>query len=381
MFAVLVTLLAGCGDTDGAADDTAGTDTAAMIDTTDDSSVDDTSVDDTASDTVIADTTPPGPFTVTPFDFTRINSIGDVNVRRADAMVDFGGGPFASVIMRVELDTTCFPFSLWADDPPPAGHNWPPMCDAFDRNFEIALDMPDGDADPPGLELVRAITPFGGPLDFEVDVTDLANGLPGMHRIRSAISTYSDGAGQVSGSAGGWNVTVHFDVTPGAAPRNVLKVESLFYGSLGPDATVNATFEVPDEVFYTILEYRVTGHGGGDSGCLGPAEEFCRRDHVLSADGVEVFRDDAWRTDCDDLCTLTTEGASFQYCAENPTGSIQSVRASRANWCPGAVTPPWVFDLEAYRVGGTHTFSNEVLPLIAPGGIWVTSVRVTSYGR
>jgi hypothetical protein len=41
----------------------------------------------------------------------------------------------------------------------------PADCDAFDRNFEIALDEPDADSGaPPGLELVRAITPFGGPL-------------------------------------------------------------------------------------------------------------------------------------------------------------------------------------------------------------------------
>ena len=35
------------------------------------------------------------------------------------------------------------------------------------------MDEPEVDTDPPALELVRAVTPFGGPHHFEVDITDV----------------------------------------------------------------------------------------------------------------------------------------------------------------------------------------------------------------
>jgi hypothetical protein len=68
------------------------------------------------------------------------------------------------------------------------------------------LDDPDPGADAsstPGLELVRAITPFGGPMHMERDLTVIANAQPGTHRLRAHITTYADGAGKVTGSKAG----------------------------------------------------------------------------------------------------------------------------------------------------------------------------------
>lgn len=345
---------------------------------------------DTADD-VPADTAGPrdvshaAPYTLTPFDEIRIESTEGEYVRDARASIDLVHPPFARVVLIADLTTTCFPFEQWYRNPPPAGHNWPADCDAFDRNFEFTLDDPAEEGDLPAIELVRAITPFGGPLTFEVDITDLANGLPGPHRLRAHISTWSDPAGRVTGAAGGWTLSARIEVEPGPAPRQVLAVVPLFDHSIGAGAGQQlASFSVPRGTTATRLEYRVTGHGGGPAGasCIGPAEEFCSRTHVLSADGAEYSRETPWRDDCDELCTLAHFGpadAGFDYCAENPTGAVQSVRAPRANWCPGSVTPPYTWDVEAFRGRGTHSFGYEI-PSVAEGGSWRVSAVFFAFG-
>lgn len=353
----------------------------------------DTGVVDTGADAGSVDLGPPDTgiapaFSVNVFDNARIGSKPDQpNFHVVTGTIAFGEGPFASVIMTVGLDTTCFPFSKWQSNPPPPGENWPANCDAFDRNFEVTIDHPDEAGDPPAVELVRAITPFGGPMQFQIDVTDFANGRPGTHDVHMRITTWSDGAGQVSGSDGGWNVSLDFDVTPGPAPRNVIGVLPLVNGNHRTDTTTTSfAFDTPAGTTSARLEYRVTGHGGGTPGraCIGPAEEFCRRFHKLSLDGTQLANEDAWRRDCATLCTRTREGTGnpgFEYCAENPTGAIRSVEAPRANWCPGDVTPPFNQEWPELAVPGPHEFSYEIrsdinnMPeFVLPGG----SVRMSA---
>lgn len=329
----------------------------------------------------------PEPFEVVAFDDVRISSLsGEPNFQNAFAAIDWGTFPKARVTLKVSLRSTCYPFDGWAQNPPPQGESWPADCDAFDRNFEFVLDPPEAAGDPPGVELVRAITPFGGPLEFEVDVTDVANGLPGAHTLQVHITTWSDASGAVSGSAGGWNVSASVEVVPGEAPRKVLAVIPLFNGNVttggdGPELS----FELPEGTLISHLDYRATGHGGGavTSGCIGPAEEFCKRTHTLFADGVEADAFDPWRTDCDQLCTLATHtwpsGSSFQYCEENPCGALSSVRAPRANWCPGSVTEPWPLEPVAWTTAGPHSFRWNI-SRVEQGGSWRVSAHVFAYG-
>jgi hypothetical protein len=317
-----------------------------------------------------------GPRRITALSAARISSqSGEPNFHTVTATVDFGAGPFSSARVTAELGTTCVPFESWADNPPPPGHNWPADCDAFDRNFEISLER----TGQTPIELIRAITPFGGPLTVEADITDLVNGLPGVHRARVTIPTYSDATGRVSGANGGWNVSLTFDLVPGAPPKEVLAVVPLFYldhRDTTPDTSY--PFVVPAGATGGRIEYRATGHGGGAAGpsCIGPAEEFCRRRHDFYFDGnpTPIAELDAWRTDCDQLCTLAHYGPSsggFDYCLENPCGAIASVRAPRANWCPGSVTPPLILDLFDYGPG-PHDF-RYAIPGALPGGLWRVS--------
>jgi hypothetical protein len=312
------------------------------------------------------------------------NSTGWPNVGVARAGFDWQTGPFARVLLLVDLESTCYPFESWAANPPPAGQNWPADCDAFDRNFNVFVE--DVAASRPPFEVIHAITPFGGPEHLEVDLTDLANALPGAQALRVAIESYSDPAGLVTGSNGGWTVSARLEVTPGVAPRPVLAALPLYAGRLeaGDPAPV-IPFVIPAGTTGGLLEYRTSGHGQGapSADCIGPAEEFCSRRHRILVDAVQVQDINPIRVDCDTLCTLTHYGppdAGFDYCLENPGGLPDSVRAPRANWCPGSMTPPFLWtDIPALATPGPHSLSFEVSQIEA-GGNWLVSATYYAYG-
>lgn len=326
------------------------------------------------------------PYMLTIFDRVRIdtpnghNDGGVKNLQRARASFTATGASFARATLKTELHTTCFPFSTAAAPPP--GQRWPAECDAFDRNYEFTVDATT-DGGRPGFEVIRAITPFGGPLTIEQDVTDLLNAQPGSHTLDVVIPAWSDSAGQVSGSNGGWNVTAKLDVVPGAPPRKVLAVIPLMdHSASGPDAGSTVTFTTPAGATRATVEYRVTGHGGGQptAGCIGPSDEFCERTHKVFADGTQLSSFTPWRDNCDKLCTLVQNPSpSFQYCKENPCGSIQSVRAPRANWCPGSLTPPFAFQVPAFTAPGAHQFRYRI-ENVGAGGVWRVSATLYLYG-
>jgi hypothetical protein len=348
------------------------------------------------------------------------NGTGWPETGEAVRAVDWGEGPFHQVTLAVDLGTTCFPFETWADDPPPAGQLWPATCDAFDRNIDAYVED-DGEAqagaandgaandgavattEDPGdagalsplggsFNVVHAITPFGGPEHLEVDLTDLANARPGKHRLRIHLESYSDPAGKVTGSNAGWTVSATIAVSPGPAPRRVLAAQALVAGRVGPgDAPSTSTFEVPAGAHAGRIEYRASGHGQGPRvvGCIGPADEFCARSHLVFVDGAEVDAIDLHRDDCQSLCTLTHHSpadaglgppsGAFDYCAENPCGAASSVRAARANWCPGSMTAPQVWDgFAAFAVRGPHTFSTQIVD-IGQDGSWLVSATYYAY--
>ena len=327
-----------------------------------------------------------GASTTTLFDAIRISSDATAeHFQVATTTIDFGTAPLALARLRVELESPCFPFDKWTRSSIPEGHLWPESCDAFDRTLQLSIDDPEGDdvGEPPGLELGRAITPFGGPLSLEFDLTDLANGLPGQHTLKLEIPTYPDPDGQVSGAKGEWGVTVELELEPGTPPRRVLAVLPLAYTARAAAAAEPIEFEAPAGAGSARIEYRVTGHGGGARGarCLGPAEEFCRRDHRLYLDGELIDEFEPWRSDCSALCTLVHYQSALlelDYCAENPCGATNSVRASRANWCPGSVTPPRLIEHASLTVPGAHRF-NWTINEIADGGSWLLSAIYYAY--
>lgn len=314
-------------------------------------------------------------------DSVVISSDADaLHFQSATADVDFGEASVASAKLLVELTSPCFPFSKWAEQGVPDGQRWPARCDAFDRTLSVSLDDAEPDATPPGIELVRAVTPFGGPMQLEVDVTDVVNGLPGLHRLRLRIDTWSDADGLVSGSSGEWQASVSLETTLGAAPRRVLAVVPLVLESQTAADATPVELRVPQGVGSARLDYVVTGHGGvPELGCT--AEEFCQRAHELRLDGQLLEELFPWRSDCGNLCTITANDAGAgpsSYCAENPCGAPESVRAPRANWCPGSVTPPFVIEKAALTVAGRHELTRSIRGL-REGGQWRVSATYFAF--
>lgn len=314
----------------------------------------------------------------------RVTSDPDAeSFQRVSARVDFGDSEVAKATLRVSIESPCFPFAGWREQGVPDGQRWPERCDAFDRTLSVTLDDPTSAGEgPPGIELLRAVTPFGGPLELSADVTDVVNGLPGEHELRVRIDTWSDADGLVSGSKGEWLVSASVELEAGAAPRRVLSVQSLVLETQSQVDAQPVTFEAPDGASSARLEYRATGHGGvADFQCIGPAEEFCRRTHELRLDGALFAELAPWRNDCDALCTVTENDAGIgpvTYCAENPCGDPRSVRAPRANWCPGSATPPFVLEDPALVAPGEHELTRSVLDLKEGGG-WQVSVTYFAF--
>jgi hypothetical protein len=188
----------------------------------------------------------------------------------------------------------------------------------------------------------------------------------------------------VSGSAGEWYVIATLETWPGEAPRKVLAVLPVVFETQTEADATPVTFEVPDGVRSARLEYRATGHGGVQvftASCRGPAEEFCRRNHELSLDGELLAELTPWRDDCETLCTVTENADGVgpaSYCAENPCGDQNSVRAPRANWCPGSTTPPFVIEGSALTAPGEHELTRSVLSL-TPGGKWTISATYFAF--
>jgi len=143
-------------------------------------------------------------------------------------------------------------------------------------------------------------------------------------------------------------------------------------------APPEVSFTVPEGVTSGVIAYRATGHGGaqGGAGCTGPAEEFCVRSHVLTLDQAPLDEFSPWRNDCASLCTPASYESSFltisEYCAENPCGAPSSVRASRANWCPGSVTLPHVVESPELALAGDRRFGFSLDELVT-GGSWLVS--------
>ncbi len=335
---------------------------------------------------VDAGATPAAPYVQMLLDRAHVGSDSAMpDFQHADADISLTGAPFARVSLVVDLESPCFPWDKWRSDPPPSGQGWPADCDAFDCNFEMSLVDPTASPGTPGVELVRAITPFGGPEHIEQDVTDAFNAIQGPRTFHVALGAYLDPAGKVSGSKGAWFVSAHLDVTPGAPPSKALAVIPLYFGGVTAGQTVSdVPFTLPAGTTGTRLEYRVTGHGGATDAsvwCSGPADEFCRRVHHVYLDGNEIDQSRPWRFDCDKGCTVA-DGGPFgqgQYCAENPCGDPSSVRASRANWCPGSVTAPRSWTPAALSSPGPHTF-RFAIDGIAVGAEWRVSAVAYAYG-
>lgn len=219
------------------------------------------------------------------------------------------------------------------------------------------------------LELVRFITPFGGPASYTQDVTSLVPFLQGKATLRLSLGTISKPA---------WKVTVTLQYTHDdagyrrpawadyviqedhvAADRNHFKVD----------------VEVPPGLARPRLRIISTGHATDGTG----GDEFVSRTHVLRIDGQEVAR---WRP-------WAEEGGSLR--KANPMSDRWNIQGrelwssdlDRSGWRPGEVVEPTMIPTPELAPGRRHTVEIEILNIrpkdqLGNHGYWRLSVAAVA---
>lgn len=199
-------------------------------------------------------------------------------------------------------------------------------CDDWDRWAFIDVKAPDGN----WIQLIRYITPYGVACNHELNVTDYMSLLQGEVELRVFIDTWG---------TGGWQLTLDTNYTAGTpeyAYSNVVEIwdDSYPFGdmaNLEPVETFN--IEIPAEVESSHLRVSNTGHNWGGNN-TGNAAEFYNATHYIDVNGTQTFTQHLWNQ-----------------CNPNPdscTGQRGTWQHNRAGWCPGAISPPHIYDLNPY---------------------------------
>ncbi len=199
-------------------------------------------------------------------------------------------------------------------------------CDDWDRWAHIDVKAPDGN----WIQLIRYITPYGVGCNHELDVTDYMSLLQGEIELRVFIDTWG---------TGGWQLTLDFKYdqgTPDYLYTDVVEAWDSQYSfgdpaNLQPVETFNTS--ISENIGESYLSLSNTGHGWGSNNTSNAAE-FFNAFHYLDINNTEVYTQHL-----------------FNSCNPNPdgcTGQQGTWYYNRAGWCPGAISPPDIFDLNSY---------------------------------
>ena len=153
---------------------------------------------------------------------------------------------------------------------------------------------------------------------------------PGEIAFRVFIDTWG---------TGGWQLTLNFDYNQGTPEYPYSGVVEIWDGSysfgnpanLQPVETFNTNISQYAESSH--LRISNTGHAWGDNN-TGNAAEFFNAYHFIDVNSVETFTQHLWN-----ICNPNPDGC---------TGQQGTWYYNRAGWCPGAISPPHIFDLEPY---------------------------------
>jgi hypothetical protein len=158
-----------------------------------------------------------------------------------------------------------------------------------------------------------------------MDLTPLAPLLAGTRTVGVDIGTWV---------GDGWYVDLDLSFTadPGqASPKRPAAgaVPVFFEPGVGGTSLTPVNVTIPAGASRVVVRLFTSGHGGGDPAgdpdCIGPMDEFCRRDHRILVDGGPVWTDEIWVT-----CPAPCSG--WNACGWT------SCEYPRAGWCPGFVT-------------------------------------------
>lgn len=201
--------------------------------------------------------------------------------------------------------------------------NVPGGCDDWDRLAFVQIKNPQGQ----WIELIRYITPYGIACSHDLDVTDYESVLQGEVEFRVYIDTWG---------TGGWQFTLNLDYQLGTPEYAYTAIQELWQGyyQFGDPANLQPmpvrTIIAPDNAEETQMRVVTTGHGWGQNNTSNAAE-FYYATHHFRINGVNTFTQ-----------------ALRQSCNPNPdgcNGQFGTWYHDRAGWCPGAIAPPYMYDL------------------------------------
>ena len=148
------------------------------------------------------------------------------------------------------------------------------------------LVPPEEGGTPTEVELMRFITPYGGPATFVQEVTALAPLLSGETTFQLFLSTYS----QEPGWRASFTLTYLDEEAGHRRPMLVVPLFNDAHVTGGPDGTARlaGTVDIPPGLARPRLQITTTGHATDGAG----GNEFVSSDHLLRIDGRLVAR---WR--------------------------------------------------------------------------------------
>jgi hypothetical protein len=226
-------------------------------------------------------------------------------------------------------------------------------CDPWDRIGNVTIEAVGAGGETVTVELVKFITPFGNSRTYTSDLSAYGPLLRGRKTVRAYISTY----------VGRWTVTLKLRFRRATLNPAVVATYPLFFSQSVRTENADTTLTLDLPVGGRAkLAYRATGHNVRGRNC----DEFCKKAHEIYVDGVLVETVVPWRDDCEQLLTV------------NRCGLPQSVRSSRAGWCPGDIVEPTYIDLGELSPG-RHTFRIRLLNVEPNGGYWRVSLDLRVY--
>lgn len=227
-------------------------------------------------------------------------------------------------------------------------------CADWDYNDHITLRRKGGvNGTSQDYEIARMLTPYGGAFGkdwrfkWEVDVTDFSL------LLRDSVEVEYNHTGYEPNEDRGWSVTVDFEIIKGQPAWQPISIQKIYDGFYRyGDSTNNIENALKPIVFNTVnhadfarLRMVQTGHGMDEPDGCG---EFCNKYREIWYDGKLIDTRNIWKP-----------------CGNNPLYPQAGTWIyDRANWCPGTLMQPDIYDLKVKGLQ-QHTIDVNMQPYIA----------------
>lgn len=219
-------------------------------------------------------------------------------------------------------------------------------------------------------EIGRMLTPYGGAFqqgwkfNWEVDITDFSM------LLRDSVEIEYNHTGYEPNNDRGWTVTLDFEITRGLPALEPVSIQKIYDGSFRYGDSISIEQQLNQQSFTAApgaylgrLRVVQTGHGmDKPDNCA----EFCNKLREVWFDGKLIDVKNIWKA-CGDN-PLYPQAGTWLY--------------DRANWCPGNLMQPDIYDLPIIP-GTVHTvdINMEDYRSINPSADQVISAYLVQYKK